>query len=248
MNISSKKCEEFRKNPKVNPMIGKITHQKLIKACNERNAIVVKSMNNVAPPMGPMMHWRMHDEDVDMLKFLTHIKNRVVIFGKNTDNLSALELHEFSDILKEAHQIYNTKPKILDGIQKLYSRVHYFLKNRTIIEDRPKYKIVDRKEVKPDRYSIRENVLSIWSIYNSSLYSIEKAIKTEKIFDTIDSGVIRDLKRDKAYLDYLIKHNIFSYDDIYKYTFKNDKVFDELAEKYKKYRRIYKETEGESPL
>jgi hypothetical protein len=250
MNISSKQCEEFKKNPKINPLtgraisIGKITHQKLNKACNGSSPTI----KHIAPPMGPMMHWRMHDEDTDMLKFLTHIKNRLVIFSKNTDNLSALELHEFSDILKEAHKIYSTKPKILDGISKLYSRVHYFLKNRTIIEDRPKYKIVDRKEVKPDRYSMRESILGIWDRYDSSLNTIENTIEKNVLTSRVVSGVIRDLKRDKVYLDYLIKHNIFSYDDIYKHTFKNEKVFDELEVKYKKYREIYKRIKGVSPL
>jgi hypothetical protein len=251
MNITSKQCEEFKKNPKVNPLtgrkisIGKITHQKLNKACNGSYV----ATKHVAPPMGPMMHWRMNnDEDTDMLKFLTHIKNRMMTIDKNTDSLSALELHEFIDIFKEAHQIYSTKPKILDGIKKLYSRVNYFLRNRTIIEDRPKSKIIYDRELKSDRYSIRESILGIYSRYNSSLRTIENAIKTQTIFETLDSGVIRDLKAETKYFDYLIKHNIFSYDDIYKHTFKSEKVFDELAEEYKKYREIFKKVKGRSPL
>jgi hypothetical protein len=258
MNISSKKCEEFRKNPKVNPltgrsiMIGKITHRKLIKACNERNATVVKSMNNIAPPMGPMMHWRINkavgnQRLNNLIKMSNFIEERLLKMEKET-MISRMEIEEFQDILRDAIHEFIGRNKYLDFFNELLDKIKTLKKTKTITEDRPKYKIVDRKEVKPDRYSIRENILSIWSIYNSSLNTIENTIKTNKVNYNIPSGVIRDLKRDKVYLDYLIKHNIFSYDDIYKYTFKSEKVFDELAERYKIYRKIYKETEGESPL
>jgi hypothetical protein len=72
--------------------------------------------------------------------------------------------------------------------------------------------------------------------------------KKNKVTADVTSGPIKRILEGKKYLDYLIKHKIFSHDDIYKKVFKSEKVFDELKEDYKKYREIYKKEKGEYPV
>ena len=57
MNINKAQCEAFRKNPSINPLtgreiqVGKVTHQKLVKACEEAGKQTSTSPpNRPAPP------------------------------------------------------------------------------------------------------------------------------------------------------------------------------------------------------
>jgi enamine deaminase RidA (YjgF/YER057c/UK114 family) len=61
------------------------------------------------------------------------------------------------------------------------------------------------------------------------------------------SGTIKNIVSDKVYLDYVIKHRIFTYDDIYKNTFPSEKAFDELQDTYKEWVKLYKNIKGKSP-
>ena len=68
-----------------------------------------------------------------------------------------------------------------------------------------------------------------------------------KILSHISIGKLKVWSEKKKYLDFVIKTKIFTYDDIYKRTFPNDKIFDELKELHKEYAKVYKKEKGKSP-
>jgi hypothetical protein len=75
----------------------------------------------------------------------------------------------------------------------------------------------------------------------------EESLGEKKIITHIGQMEMRNTLQKKVYLDYLIKHKIFTHDDIYKNTFKSDRVFDELKEKFAQYRKLYIKEKGTSP-
>lgn len=114
------------------------------------------------------------------------------------------------------------------------------------IEDEPKNRVIAEVELKPHRVSIRGRVLRAYDLYNDTLLAINSSLSSGFVNYYVSSGQVRDVCRYKVYLDYLIKHKIFSHDDIYKNTFKNDNVYYELKEKYAEYRKLYKKEKGQS--
>lgn len=251
MSLTRKHCEEFLKNPAVNPKtgrkieIGKVTHKKLMEDCQS----IMK--RDKAPPMGPMMHWKMKTdgtEEDNMKKMVNYIKKRLLDLDKVSGTVySQMEIDDFKGILKEALALFIDK-KAKEFCQKLYAHINYIEAHDKFIDDLPKSKIVGKTEVHVDRVDNRREVYAIWNRCTFNIVRITTMIKERKIDELIPSGAIRDLVLGKKYLDYLIAHNIFSYDDIYKNTFTSEKVFQELAEKYKEYRKLYKDIEGESPI
>ena len=81
-------------------------------------------------------------------------------------------------------------------------------------------------------------------IYPHYIYLTRYLIEHNEASVDISKGLIDDLKEGKQYMDYLIDHHIFTYDDLYKNTFESDKVFDELAVRYEKFREIYDKLKG----
>ena len=58
---------------------------------------------------------------------------------------------------------------------------------------------------------------------------------------------MKNIIEKKQFLDYLIKHKIFSHEDIYARTFKTDRPYEELKEKFAEYKVLYKKLRGKSP-
>jgi hypothetical protein len=199
--------------------------------------------------MGPLIYWDIYDNKSEQhcKTMVNYIKTRLIEMDKSTEPLSRMELEEFKDICYDAIREIDTD-KATDFCSKLIQKTNYLEKTRLVVDDRPRYHVISDIQIKPKREFIRNRVARILRLYESCTGTINYAIKHKDIATNISSGQIRDLKNDKKYLDYLIEHNIFSYDDIYKNTFKSEHVFDELAEKYKKYREIYKEVNGKYPI
>ena len=253
MNLTWEQCQEFWLTPDVNPLtgrkieIGKATHAKLVKACKRSPPPRVPlPMKPRAPPMGPMIHWRIErrKEQENMAKFMNHIKNRLVDINKSDEPLSMMEMDEFKDICKFAKDIFEGNTKALEFIGNLEFNINNFMKERKHWDDRPPYRIVGDFEVFPHRYKNRENILQLLSIYTKTKKRIDYVIEHNEASVDISKGLIDDLKEGKQYMDYLIDHHIFTYDDLYKNTFESDKVFDELAVRYEKFREIYDKLKG----
>lgn len=255
MNLSKKQCDEFMRNPRKNPLtgriiqIGKVTHTKLKKACGQ-----TLDPNRKAPPMGPIMHWRIGAKNEnDRLRNLIKMANFIEeeLDKMETKNIiSEMQIVEFKDFLKFMSKVFandEAYEKYIEFFQMLLKRIKELEESKIMLDDWPRYTVIEANPVYPQRFKTREEVLAIWGIYTSTLETIEDAIVTGKVFFAVPKGTIKDLLKDKKYLDYLIEHKVFSYDDIYKRVFKSEKVFDELAMKYKKYREIYKKVKGRSP-
>lgn len=251
MSLTRKHCEEFLKNPSVNPKtgrkieMGKVTHKKLMEDCKS----IMK--RDKAPPMGPMIHWKMSvngTEEENMKQLVNYIKRRLLDLDKVSGNVySQMEVNDFKGILKAALALFRDS-KSKEFCNKLYAHINYIEAHDKLMDDLPKTKIVGKTEVHVDRVENRLEVFAIWNQIRKNIIYMDDTIKTKKIDLTIPKGFIRDLILGKKYLDYLIAHNIFSYDDIYKHTFTSEKVFEELASKFQIYKKIYKEVKGKSPI
>jgi hypothetical protein len=256
-SITKTQCKEFLSNPSINPLtgrkieIGKVTHQKLLKLCNKSDTI--EKPKSTAPPMGPIMHYRMNsqtksEDQNNLIDMGAFIEERLKKLEKQS-SISSLEIWDFEDILKEAKLMFRGEDEYIEYFDGLMKQVHKLVKTKTQISDGPsKSVVVEGYTVYPHRYKVRDEVLSVWSGCKTALETIENSLRKQQIYVNVRSGTIRDIIKGKKFLDYLIAHNIFTYDDIYKRTFISEKVFDELQEKYKKYRELYKKVKGKSPI
>jgi hypothetical protein len=250
MSLTKKHCEEFLKNPSINPKtgrkiaIGKVTHKQLMEDCKS----IMK--RDKAPPMGPMMHWEMRTNGTvlnNLVTFANYVEKRIHELSRQKI-VSKMELEDLENIMYIAKQEFSGKPKYVAFCTEQIEKLKKIQNEQNVIDDVPKPKIVGKTEVHVDRDDNRREVYAIWNQVRKNLMYMDETIQTKKIDITIAKGFIRDLMLGKKYLDYLIAHNIFTYDDIYKKTFTSEKVFEELAIKYQLYKKIYKEIKGESPI
>lgn len=265
MIISKEQCEAFFANPSINPLtgrtiaVGKIRHKQLAKACKKakesspKSTLVSKPLNYEPPPMGPMIHWKQDatditDEAKNMLQFLKFIQLKSGELEKTHQPISRMQIQEIIDILMVAKKIFTGKPGYVKSITKLIDKSVSIMRSHLLVEDEPENKIIADVELQPHRVSIRTRVLRAYDLYQSALLGIESSLSESKIRVLVSSGFVRDVCRYKVYLDYLVKHKIFSHDDIYKHTFKTENVYRELKEKYAEYRKLYKKEKGESPI
>jgi hypothetical protein len=273
MNITKKQCEEFKSNPKINPLtgrkiqIGKITYKNLSKACNEIPREIIVSSNHSyplikansisshrlheVPPMGPMMHWNINtktsvDKVNNLLDFCDYIEDRLVTI-KKLNSASEMELNEFEDILKYAKKLFKDDKDTIKSLIKSLRIIESIRNSHKIIPDLPKETVVNNKYIKSNRLSIRENIEWIYRIYNSAMKSMNIALKDKEINFDVQKGEIQNIVKNKVYLDYVIKHKIFTYDDIYKHTFTSERVFVEILETFKEYSKLYKKLKGKNP-
>jgi hypothetical protein len=256
MIVTKKQCQEFKSNPSVNPLtgrsihIGKITHQNLLKACNDTPKKVESPKNYKIPPMGPMIHWDYNADDLkekanNFIKFFNYIDKRI---GEILEEklVSEMELNEIIGILKEGKERFDDKSH-LDIVEELFDDIKSIKKSRKIIHDLPKETVVNLMHVRSNRLSIRANIVWIYGLYEEAISTMKAALQNRKIITMWDSGHIKNILSDKVYLDYVIKHRIFTYDDIYKNTFPSEKAFEELQKTYKEWVKLYKDIKGKSP-
>ena len=259
MNLTKSQCEEFRKNPSVNPLtgrtiqVGNVTHKKLAKACEGKG----KSPNTPipdrpAPPMGPMIHWRYdvkgHDDEFNnMVDFGNFIKKRINTLGEENGQLSFMELEDLNNIIEHSKKHFDDEPKYIQRLDKMKSKVQELMKKPTVLHDQPNATIVAHLEIKPSRTFIRGNVLRCYQLWKLSISTMRGALKNKSIYAHEPKEHIANLVEQKAYLDYLIKHKIFSREDIYDRTFKTDKPYEELKETFAEYSKLYKQVKGKSP-
>ncbi len=261
MNLTKVQCQEFFSNPTQNPLTGrkieknKGTYQKLMKECQEMmyHKVDIKDKMYYIPPMGPMMHWNKFksnyvDRQNNMIDMMNYFVERLDELEK-FPMMSRMELDEIHDILKEAKKMFKGDTDYEGGIEEEIERVKKLKKQSNIFDDVPKKSVVKScwKEIYPNRLHMREEVNSIHNSVKNYILTMEGSIKENDIQILIRKGNIQNNIVNKSYLDYLIKHNIFTYDDIYKRTFTSEKQFDELVELHKKYSVLYKKLEGKSP-
>lgn len=256
---TSNQCVEFLRNPDVNPVTGrkitkgKSTYNKLMVKCIENNIPSPRPKSFKVPSMGPMIHWKHNIENTselikNMNDFLKYIRDKVKTYETNvTESLSKMELMDFIDILNEARVIFANDTRYNKGISYHIDKINMFLSTRDIINDIPKYNIIAEMEIKPGRKVVRENVAFIYSLYKSAKRTMNFAVNKNEIFADITKGHLRDICNSKEYLDYVIKHKIFTYEDIYEKTFPNEQVFEELKRLHVEYAKVYKRLKGKSP-
>lgn len=262
-SLTKAQCEEFLARETVNPVtrrkiaIGKDVHKRLMKQCASTKQPTKRSPRLLhPPPMGPVMHWMMYaktekEELNNMISILNHIKSRVQSF-KDDEVVSMMEMEEFNEFLKEAEllfkkSVYKNKHKFFTYIDAVSEMVKQVYKSYKIVDDRPKYAIVRDSEVKPSRHFIRQQVYFLYRVTMGKLYSMRECLQKDEIVVYVSSSAYHSLKDIKKYMDYLIEHRIFTYDEIYKHTFKSDKIFDEIKSTWKEYAALYRRLKGTSP-
>lgn len=271
MEITKQQCKEFSQNPTKNPLtgrsiqVGKGTHQKLLEACLKYNSPSKNSHRSTssktpspqnsssqeAPPMGPIIHWMIKDyskREEMMVEMLEYIDQRITTLETYT-KLSEMESNEILDILKEAKSIFKGMTDFENNINIDSIRIKKLIKSKEIIHDLPKNKLIKEcwLEVTQDRLSIRTNILATLLPLQRKINNMKAMIKANKIDTDYSSREIEMIVNRKVYLDYLIEHHIFTYDDIYKHTFSSEDDFKELQRVFKEYSKLYKKIKGHSP-
>jgi len=259
MNINKAQCEAFRKNPSINPLtgreiqVGKVTHQKLVKACEEAGKRTSKSPpNRSAPPMGPMIHWEYDVQGVDdkrdnAVDFANYIRKRIKELKASTSVLSKFELVDMKNIIDGIKEHLDDEPTYIEKLDQMKEKLDELLKRDTVINDVPSYAVVAHLEVKPSRVFIRGRVLYCYRLWESAMSDMDASIETNTIFAHVGPAHMKNLIEQKHYVDYIIKHKIFSHEDIYKRTFKTDRPYEELKEKFAEYKVLFKKLDGKSP-
>jgi hypothetical protein len=266
-SVTPQVCEAFLRNPTINPITGrsiekgKVTYNKLMKACQKKSPSPTKTSTKSLipslksykiPEMGPMIHWNYNaknrnDRLKNMSELLKFIQAKVISFQANTDTLSKMQIEEFKEICEDALGLFSHIPKYTNGVQNLLNKVKNLLTTRKFIDDRPKYNIISDIEIKPSRRYIRGRIQQIYSLYKSTKETMLGAIEHNYVRLHVSLGEIKIWSEQKKYLDYVIQHKIFTYDDIYKNTFPNENIYEELKELFPKYAVIYKSVKGKSP-
>ena len=270
-SVTPQLCEEFLKNPTINPITGrriekgKVTYNKLMKACQKKSPSSTKTSTRTLiksripspqsykiPEMGPMIHWTYNAKDwndrlKNMNEFLKFIQAKVKVYEGNQDVLSRMQIEEFKEICEEALGLFSHDRRYSGGISGLLKKVKNLLATRSFIDDRPKYNIISDIEIKPSRRFIRGRIQHIHSIFINTKETMVWAVDSNNINVHVSKGEIRDIGEIKKYLDYVIQHKIFTYDDIYKHTFPSENIFEELKELHKEYSKVYKRVKGKSP-
>lgn len=258
MKISKQDCKAFRENPRINPItgrkieIGKITHSKLSKACNNISPSPrTPSPTREVPPMGPMIHWKL-DADVpqeernNLIKFYNHIKERLHTIKENKEPVSIMEMNDFKGILREAREQFADKPKHIEKLKKLWIAIDTLLGEGHLVNDEPVSTTVIHMEIKGDRVFVRGRILRCFRLWESAKTSMEISIESRRNLN-MGKVEIHNVLEQKKYIDYIIKHKIFTYNDIYIRTFKTERPYEELKELFEKYKRLYKSIKGSSP-
>jgi len=271
--LTKAQCEKFHADRTVNPLTGrriqagKAVYNSIMKRCEElmpKDVPVVEQnppqtttkKNKIIkptrpPPMGPMMHWRIdargeRDFFNNMIKIGNHIKNRIRSFGED-EVLSKMEIEEFREFLKEYKAMFKGKAKYEAFHDDISNKISELRQTHKMYDDRPKYKIIDDREVSPSRHFNRERVCFLYDVVNRTMSSMKECLLQGKIEIYVSSSQYENTMDIKTYMDYLIAHKIFTHDDIYKHTFKSDKIFDELTSTWKEYQALYKKEKGKSP-
>jgi len=244
-SITKEQCEQFKKTPTINPLtgrkiaVGKITHKKLQKLCKDEKKPYI-------PPLGPMMHWSYDDIHGDN-RDLKNIRE----FGKflnakyfelkenNIKEISKSEIMDYIEMCKEISQTNGVPSRIYEYVASLGESFKELKKTMKLINDQPKHDVYANMEIRPSRTFNRGRVAWTYNFYMQTRRSIERELENKTNL-VIPKEHIKRIKEFKSYHDHLIKLNVFSYDDIYKHTFKNDQYPQEIDKLYKQYLKKYR--------
>jgi len=256
-SITKEQCDKFKSTPTVNPLtgrkiaIGKVTHAKLTKLCNTATTkpkpkSTKKTKNVYIPPLGPMMHWSIDgiygngQDQKNAYEFIKFLKHKYFELKENNvreiSKSEILDYIEMSDDISHLHMGNNMSNYCI----KLREEFKQLKKTMKLINDQPKHDVFEYNgravmEIRPSRTFNRKQVAFVYNFYIQKKESLESELAHKTNLAIPRSHVLGDQKRHKAYLDHLIKLNVFSYDDIYKHTFKNEKFPEELEALYKRY-------------
>ncbi len=258
-----KLCKKFKDDRTINPATGRKikeggpTYKELMNKC-AKYFVEPKDAPSHPLPMGPFMLYSIEKERkvysmIDIAKqiipTLKHIQSALRSY-KNKESYSKFDMDDHEKTLKSIKRWLSSlyaleipkREQIIEGCDALLKDVQNFRKTLYEYDDTPKYAVVEDMEVKPDRFFLRNQVVRCFSLYKDTKEVMDIALKNNNITIYVSRGDLRDILDDKKYLDYLIKHKIFSHDDIYVNTFPHENVFEELKELHKKYMILYEKT------
>jgi len=257
-SITKEQCDKFKSTPTVNPLtgrkiaIGKVTHAKLTKLCNTATTkpkpkSTKKTKNVYIPPLGPMMHWSIDgiygngQDQKNAYEFIKFLKEKYFeLKDNNVREISKSEILDYIEMSDDLSNMDRLSTQLNQYSASLREKFKELKKTMKLINDQPKHDVFEYNgravmEIRPSRTFNRAQVADVYNFYMQIMKSLKSEIlkKTNTVIPR--SHVLGDQKRHKAYLDHLIKLNVFSYDDIYKHTFKNEKFPEELEALYKRY-------------
>lgn len=249
MQLTKQQCEAFANNPRHNPItgkpisVGKSTHKKLLQIVSKQK---FGGSSPKAPPMGPIIHWKLNaetpdDEQENLREMFEHMQGRLELWQEKEDmSISRMEYNEFIDIMKKAKDIYKKEGEddyveycdnFLDELKGL--------KKRQFIEDEPKHNVFMAHDIKSSRLANRLKILTFYMNYQVVKKLIENSLKNKQVnirgLTSIDT-----FSEEKKVIDHMISLGIFTKDDIYNKTYKNEKWLEEIEKLYKKYNNLLK--------
>ena len=203
------------------------------------------------PPMGPVMDYDYGVHVGSMTRIMEHqirsenadkiypfCVTRVDTLWKRKTPLSRMELEDLEDLVKELFVYFED-----EDVQPIMDKVKLMVDNRPLVEDRPEGIVVSFYYAKRRR-DIRLAIVGNYHILVKRMEDMQYSFKHEDPSKDPYTEAYVNTKHMKAFTDRVIAKGVFSYNDIYKRTFKNENIFKDFDVLYKSYRKFF----GRSPL
>lgn len=245
MQVTREQCKQFRSNETINPLTGrkiqrgKITHKRLTKACSTSVTNSSKQKDKYIPPLGPMIFWS-YDAETDLQKrrenayeILDFVRLKYLQLKDTRASISESEINDYIELCKMLHKPLPEDANYIHTLEKELLKVK---KTKKIMHDEPKHDVFENLvEIRPSRTFNRTRIAFIYNYYAKIKFNLEYCLKHNKKSEVVIPVNMKDLRTFKRYLDYMIKKKLFTYDDIYKHTFKNENFPEEIEALHKQY-------------
>lgn len=195
-----------------------------------------------APPMGPVLHWRVginknpsKEEDIEWentVKIAKYIIERIEKLMKSkTAKLSKLELEDLHALAKWAVDEY--EDPLMEELSFVLPQIETLLQSKRLVDDgMKKVAYVGGIVVEKGRFENRDTLVRV---YNSTIFTTKRLLSAAqtKGNSPISEESFKLQLKDKDYVQYLIDHHIFRKTDIKK-AFPTDifKEFENFKEAY----------------
>lgn len=200
----------------------------------------------LAPPMGPILHWRVGVSDQNpskeeaiewenTVKMAKYIIERVdKLMKSKTAKLSKLELEDLRAFAKWAVDEY--EDPLMDELSSVLPKIDTLLQSKRLVDDDMKKKAyIGGIVIEKGRFENRDTLLRVYNSTINTRKLLLSAAQNKTLYPNspLDDSDFKLQLKDKEYVQYLIDHNIFRKSDIKK-AFPTDifKEFERFKEAY----------------
>ncbi len=265
--------KNYKKNKILNPITNRYINdtpinRKKIEKINKLELSLETNSSKMGPVIYPEYIYDIEDENNEIKKNDLITRNYLSLY-------EYIYIKKFKEISKSKKNLILSKMEIEDLLQ-LGKNISEYLKNKnlftqnqynciktldeiiidiinkdttTIINDLPENKHIGTNKIYSSKYEIRKLVNNIYNLVRNKIYIMNNALKYKYIGrNIINNTDIQLIRKDKEYIDELIKLGIFTYDDLWLNVFKDPKIYDKLLFTYVKYLELYNKLKKEQKL